>query len=135
MKAVPDTNVLVSGLLPPYGPPGKIVKLAADGLLELCYDSIILAEYRDVLLRAKFPFEREDVESLLEQITAGGHLTTGLPFPGALPHSDDEPFLEVAAGGEAEYLITGNLSHYPARKRQGVRVVSPSDFIDIFKKL
>ena len=48
MKVVLDTNVLVSGLLNPYGPPGRIVQLAAAGELQLCLDARILAEYREV---------------------------------------------------------------------------------------
>lgn len=44
MKVVLDTNVVVSGLLSPFGPPGEIVRMTADGFLELCYDARILSE-------------------------------------------------------------------------------------------
>jgi predicted nucleic acid-binding protein len=36
MRVVVDTNVLVSGLLSPFGPPGVIVSLTAAGRLSLC---------------------------------------------------------------------------------------------------
>ncbi|HKI01222.1 MAG TPA: putative toxin-antitoxin system toxin component, PIN family [Thermoanaerobaculia bacterium] len=54
MKIVLDTNILVSGLLQPFGPSGQIVRLVAAGELVLCHDSRILAEYWEVLLRKKF---------------------------------------------------------------------------------
>ena len=35
MKAVVDTNVLVAGLLSPFGPPGEIVRMIASGALRV----------------------------------------------------------------------------------------------------
>jgi hypothetical protein len=51
-----------------------------------------------------------------------------------LPDLDDEPFLEVAIAGRAACLITGNKSHYPHHSRQGIKVLSPSEFIDFYIK-
>ena len=134
MKIVLDTNVIVSGLLAPFGPPGEIVRMAASGILELCYDARTLSEYQNVLVRKKFPFDRVLVEDLLEQIKACGYVTTGKPLSRRLPHSNDEPFLEVALGGNVQYLITGNMKHYPTEKRKNMRVVSPAEFLDIYRK-
>lgn len=39
MKIVLDTNVLVSGLLQPFGPSGQIVRLVASGDLVPCHTS------------------------------------------------------------------------------------------------
>lgn len=134
MKVVLDTNVVVSGLLSPFGPPGEIIRMVASGVLELCYDARILSEYQNVLVREKFPFDQAYVEDLLEQIKACGNVTTGKPLVKRLPDSDDEPFLEVALGGKAQYLITGNLKHYPVKKREGMQVVSPAEFLEIYRK-
>lgn len=134
MKVVLDTNVIVSGLLSPFGPPGEIVRMVASGDLELCYDARILSEYQNVLVREKFPFDQAHVEDLLEQIKACGYVTTGKPLAKRLPDPDDEPFLEVALGGEAQHLITGNLKHYPTKKREGMLVVSPAEFLEIYRK-
>jgi predicted nucleic acid-binding protein len=41
------------------------------------------------------------------RFTAGEHLT-------AASDEDDNRFLECAAAAGAEYLVTGNLRHYPA---------------------
>ena len=134
MKVVLDTNVIVSGLLSPFGPPGEIIRMAASGVLELCYDARILSEYKNVLARKKFSFDPADVEDLLEQIKACGYVTTGKLLIKRLPDINDEPFLEVALGSEAQYLITGNLKYYPAKKREGISVVSPAEFLDIYRK-
>ncbi len=134
MKAVLDTNVVVSGLLSPFGAAGEIMRLAASGDIELCYDARILSEYRDVLLRRKFAFLQEEVENLLDQIIHIGHLTTGKPLAERLPDRDDEPFLEVAIGSGAKYLVTGNLKHYPSDRRKGVKILSPSSFLEVCRK-
>ena len=65
MRVVLDTNVVVSGLLQALGPSGQIVRLVAEGELQVCYDVRILAEYREVLLRPKFRFEPGRVEAFL----------------------------------------------------------------------
>jgi putative PIN family toxin of toxin-antitoxin system len=116
-----DTNVLVSGLLNPYGAPGQIVRMVAAGNVALCFDARILGEYREVLMRPKFPFRAEQIDALLDQIRAAGESVSPRPCPHALPDHDDEAFLEAALA-TGVCLVTGNPKHYPARCREGVRV-------------
>jgi uncharacterized protein len=129
-----DTNVLVSGLLSPFGAPGELVRLVARGSLSLCYEARILAEYEEVLRRPAFPFTPAQVETLLEQIQAGGRWVEVNPLAIPLPDADDEIFLAAALAGQAQYLVTGNLKHYPARSLQGVRVVLPADFLNLYRQ-
>jgi len=133
MKIVLDTNVLVSGLLQPFGPSGQIVRLVAAGELILCHDPRILTEYQEVLLREKFGFDPERVEILLEEIVASGIAVAARPLKIRLPDPDDEPFLEVALAGGARCLVTGNVKHYPAETRQRVDVMPPRSFIDFYR--
>ena len=133
MKLVLDTNVLVSGLLQALGPSGQIVRLVASGELVLFHDPRILAEYREVLLRERFRFDPERVENLMEQIRAEGIPVAARPLAIRLPDPDDEPFLEVALAAEARCLVTGNLKHYPADARQGVKVLPPRAFIEHYR--
>lgn len=133
MKIVLDTNILVSGLLQPFGPSGQIVRLVAAGELVLCHDSRILAEYREVLFRKKFRFDPERVEILMEAIRVGGIPVAARPLAIRLPDPDDEPFLEIALASGAQCLVTGNIKHYPADARHGVEVISPRPFIDLYR--
>ena len=133
MRVVLDTSVLVSGLLSPFGAPAQIVRMIADGTIVLCYDARLLAEYREVLHRPKFPFSLDSVEALLEQIITNGIVVAGVPLKSELADKDDEPFLEVALAGDAP-LITGNLKHYPKRKCQDVLVEAPADFLKRMRK-
>ena len=130
MRIVVDTNVLVSGLLSPFGLPGTILGLIAAGRLGLCHDARVLAEYAEVLRRPGFAFLDEDVSALLRQVEAVGELTSPMPLPVRLPDPLDEPFLEVAVAALADCLVTGNVRHFPESARQNVRVVSPRQFVE-----
>ncbi len=134
MRIVLDTNVLVSGLLNPYHAPGEIVRLISSGTLTLCYDARIITEYREVLKRPMFRIDPDHIEAVLDQIEAVGRVVAAAPLPDTLPDRDDEPFLEVAVAGQAACLVTGNLRHFPENSRQGIPVVSPVEFVSLFRK-
>ena len=131
MRIVLDTNVLVSALLSPHGAPAQVVQLVLSGKLQLCHDARSLDEYRQVLLRPKFAFRRRDVEELLGFLGSMGLAVNCIPVDSALPDVDDQPFLEAAVAGGADFLITGNLRHFPASLRSGIRVVAPAEFLQV----
>jgi putative PIN family toxin of toxin-antitoxin system len=130
MRVVIDTNVMVSGVLNPYGPPGRILSALLPGTIVMLYDERILSEYREVLVRPAFGLSRSDVEVLLEFVeVTGEHISTG-PLSLVLPAPTDLPFLEVATSGAADTLITGNSKHFkPRRGQHSVLVTTPADFL------
>jgi uncharacterized protein len=130
MRIVIDTNVLVSGLLNPHGAPGRIVEALLVRTFALLYDDRVLSEYSDILSRAAFGFRALDVEMLLDAIVNEGERISALPAPLLLADETDLPFLELAIGGRADVLVTGNAKHFkPRRGRHDVNVVSPADFL------
>lgn len=135
MKIVLDTNVIVSGFIHLHGKPGQIIAMVSSGDLTLCYDNRVISEYREVLLRPKFSFDHYDVDGLLLEIKSSGQLVAPLPLPTRLPDESDEPFLEVALAGQAVCLVTGNLRHYPDDRLQGMPVISPTEFLDVYRTL
>jgi uncharacterized protein len=133
MNIVLDTNVLIAGLLTPFGPCGEIVRMVSSGELTLSFDARILTEYEEVLGRPKFKFDKEKVASFLDHIEHRGLTVASSPLPQSLPDLDDEPFLEVAIAARAACLITGNQVHFPADRCQGVVVFSPSEFLAFYR--
>jgi putative PIN family toxin of toxin-antitoxin system len=133
MKIVLDTNVLVSGLLTPYSTSARIINLITSGAVVLCYDSRIFIEYKEVLSRPKFQFDPKRVSNLLAFIEMTGEITAPNPLNTGLPDPDDAIFLETALAAGAVFLITGNVKHFPEKKRQTVRVVTPQEFLSSFK--
>lgn len=133
MLVVLDTNILVSALLSPFGPPARVLDMVLSGDIRAAYDDRLLAEYREVLARPKFGFAPEEVAVVLAYLEADGEPVTARPLAWALPDPDDLPFLEVAAQAEA-VLITGNAAHYPETLRGGVQVIAPGDFVRTWRK-
>ncbi|MDX9974952.1 MAG: putative toxin-antitoxin system toxin component, PIN family [FCB group bacterium] len=129
MKLVLDTNVLVSGLLTPFGPCGDLVRMLTSGAFALCVDARILLEYDEVLRRPRFGFDPPKVESVMAYIRSVAQPYATVPLRLPLPDDDDAPFLEVAISAKADGLITGNKAHFPADRRLGVPVLSPREFL------
>ena len=96
MLVVLDTNILVSALLSPFGPPARVLDLALTGEVQLAYDDRLLAEYHEVLARPKFGFTPSDVADLLEYLIVSGEPVTASPYSPNCPtpttcHSSKSP--------------------------------------------
>jgi len=107
-----DTNILVSALWVRNSGPAQVVSLIQNGLLTLCYDYRILAEYNEVLRRAKFSFDEWEVAALIAQIENDGLSVVPPPIATPMKDEEDRMFFEVAKHCGAK-LITGNRKHYP----------------------
>ena len=133
MKVVLDTNVLVSGLLSAAGPPGQILELLIDGVLQPCIDGRMLDEYESVLHRPELSIDPENAEEILEFIRFGAETIAALPLPIRLPDPDDLAFLEVAATAQA-VLVTGNKRHFPHKVCKNVTILTPREFLDLVSR-
>jgi len=135
VRIVLDTNVLVAGLLSPFGLPGEIVRMVSAGALTLCTDARILSEYGEVLRRPKFGFAEDDLATLRDALRGQGCAVASVPLPRALPDSGDEPFLEVALAGGASCVVTGNHIRFPVEWCLGVPVLSPAELVVAWRRL
>jgi len=134
MNIVADTNVIVSGLLSPHGPPGEIIQLLLAQKVRVLYDSRIFMEYEGVLLRPRLRIPPLDAAIFLAHVHENGQLVAPEPLGGTFPDPSDKMFLEAALAGSADCMVTGNLRHFPERARHGVLVVSPADFLNFYRK-
>lgn len=132
MIVVLDTNVIVSGILRPYSKAASILRLVATGVITLAYDLRIFSEYRDVLNRPKFVFAKEEIDAFLDQVEKEGACVSVMPLKFRLPDPEDEPFLEAALAGKAKAIVTGNKRHFPKKEYEGIRILSPAEFLDAF---
>ena len=130
MKIVLDTNVLISGMINPYGAPGKIVDAMRNGEVCLVIDDRIPAEYSAVLRRDAFTmyFDAEARQDILEYLSRNSHYTVSRAIVSNLPDPGDAPFLEIALT-EKVILVTGNLKHFPEVSRREADVLSPAEFV------
>ena len=125
MLVVVDTNVLVSGLLNPRGNPGLIVQLILSKNVDLALDDRILCEYAEVLHRDDLKLPKKEVDILLGYVRGQSVRIDAVPLPITLPDPGDQPFFEVATACAADFLITGNMKHFPKVEQ----AILPKDFI------
>lgn len=129
IRAVIDTNVVVSGLLSPAGNEALIILAVARGLMRPCITAAIVEEYGEVLARPKFAFPPDDITAALAMFREKGEWIAPQGAAPTLPDRDDAKFLHCAAAAKAEYLVTGNKRHFPQEACGNVRVVSAGELL------
>ena len=129
-RVVVDTNVLVSGLISPHGPPGRIVDWLRAGALELAVDDRILDEYGSVLRRPYFAryFSTADSAELMRYLELNSVQVVCSRHARGLPDPKDAPFWETAYAAGVS-LVTGNTKHFPRQPDMVVAVLTPAQFV------
>jgi uncharacterized protein len=130
VRIVLDTNVLLSACWTPTGLEANIVSLALSGRLTACVSAAVLAEYRDVLLRPKFAGIRGLASATLDSFERTALLVQPTGAVQISPDDDDNRFLECAAAAKADFLVSGNLRHYPASWGE-TRIVNARGFFEL----
>lgn len=87
--------------------------MAATGEVLACISSAVLAEYRDVLSRPKLASVYARARELLAALERNAVAVEPVDRIAASVDEDDNRFLECAEAAGADFLITGNLRHYP----------------------
>ena len=132
--AVLDTNVIVSALLSSKADAATvqvIQKLFSDSFCPVISKEI-MAEYTEVLHRAKFHFSPALVEDLLFAIEEKAEYVIPASTGAILPDMKDLPFYEVVMEKRADdaYLVTGNQKHFPAEPF----IVTAREFLEILEQ-
>jgi len=110
------------------------VEWLRNGEVQAVLDDRIMAEYAEVLARPVFRLPVAEVDLVLAVIRARSfwveaaamHLARGLPDP------DDAPFLECAQTAGVP-LVTGNIRHFPKSAARDATVITPAQFVALFK--
>ena len=119
MRLVLDTNVIISAFINPEGTPSQILKMVLGRRAEICYNTIILSEYENVMRRPKFSgkIEHSIIHRFISLIKS-----IGIPYdplPGItksprvfIPDESDRIFYDTARES-GSILISGNAKHFP----------------------
>jgi len=139
--ALLDTNVWISALLNPHGPPARLKDAWIRGKFEIVVALPLLAEIGEVLrrprIKRKYGIREEEIVRYLRLIAARSAL---VPVAGRIAvcrDSDDNFILEAAVAGKANFIVTrdddlkGDLELIQHIQKHGVQVVSVSYFLDI----
>lgn len=129
-RLVLDTNVVVSAVLKPDGLQRLIFQVALSPFCEVFVSAPILTEYEEVLSRKRFKLEPREVQAVMRLIKSKSVLISPTSRVTAATDPDDNMFLECAEEAEADYLVTGNKKHFPAKWKQ-TKVVSGREMMTL----
>lgn len=112
MRVVPDTNILISGLLW-AGPPRKVLDAAREGELQLYTSNALLDELDDVLHRDKFASRLRGAGVTRRTLVSGYAALAILVEPKQIPPTvledpDDDAVLACAIAADAEVIVSGD---------------------------
>lgn len=139
MKVVVDTNTIVSGIARAVGNPHHILELWRQGKIELLSSTATIAELEHVLT---YPRVRKLIQLTDEQIKRfialyRAHTTqveVNIILHVVESDPDDNIIVELAAAGNARYIITGDKKHLlPLKRYRGIEIVSPDTFLLIYE--
>jgi putative PIN family toxin of toxin-antitoxin system len=107
MRAILDTNVLLSGLLVPGGIPALLIEAWLDRSFTLISHAIQLEEIREVSRRDKIRalVRPAAVGRLVNQITLIADMPDKLPVVARLPDPRDDFLLALCEAGAADWLV------------------------------
>jgi uncharacterized protein len=129
IRVVLDTNIILSSLLQPLGPPAKVMYLARRGLLQLCMSGPIYAEYEEVIQRPRFSRISAAIGPTLQFVRESGLWVRPAESLKVCKDPDDDIFVECAEKADASWLVTGNVQDFPPEWR-GTQIVTPRHFLD-----
>lgn len=136
LKAVLDTNVLVSGLIASSdSAPALLIKAWYERKFEPVVSFAILKEVAKVLGRDKIRRYYGHIDKDLPQKYITGLMRFATLVPGELQvrgvcaDPDDDKFLAAALEAEADYIVSGDSHLLVLRDYRGVRIVKPGEFL------
>ena len=128
-RIVLDSNVIISAFLF-GGQPARILDHVLDGSVQ-CFASLaILDEIRDVLHRPKFGLSSERALTLIEELHNLCRVVTPTIRVRAIhADPDDNRVLECALAADVDTIVSGDSHLLDLGQWQGIRVLSPAEFI------
>jgi putative PIN family toxin of toxin-antitoxin system len=130
IRVVLDTNVVISAHLTKHGISAMVFRLALARKFVWCVCDPLLEEYEDVLRRDKFSLPSALVTQSMKHIRKVGKKIKSYKTVTASPDEDDNRFLECAEQAKADYLVMGNIKHFP-KQWKATRIVTPREFLEI----
>jgi putative PIN family toxin of toxin-antitoxin system len=126
-----DTNVVVSANLNDEGLEAVVVSLALSRQLHWYGSVPILQEYARVLSYPKLKFLPEDTAAFLDRLAQSATVVQPPHAVSVSKHEPDNRFLECAEAVGANFLVTGNLRHFPAQWKT-TRVVNARQLLEFY---
>lgn len=132
MRAVLDTNVLISGVIA-SGVPHKLLLKGFGQQYQIVVSVETLTEFRNTLLKypERFQMSDSEVQQEVETIRYFAEFVDPQEDITAVEADpDDDKFLEAALAGGVDYLVSGDKHLLELESFRGIDIVEPRTFYD-----
>jgi putative PIN family toxin of toxin-antitoxin system len=134
VRAVIDTNVLLSGLLW-HGAPHELIECIRSGTLTLISSPVLLAELADVVGRTKFDViltrSTTSREQLLVEVRQLAEVMEPLPLPQPVSRDpDDDHALALAIAARVDLIISGDDDLLSLKTFGDIPIVTPAEAVN-----
>lgn len=127
VRAVLDTNILVSALITKGTSPEQLYQAWLRGKIELVTSNEQIAELSEVLARPRLRkfVETDHAAILVENIGTFALIVDSPPKVNLSPDPKDNPILALAIAGHADIIVSGDKRHMLALgEAEGIPIVT-----------
>lgn len=136
IRAVLDTNVIISGILKEDSVPGQLLKAFLEENKFLLVTSMEIL--REIALVLRYPkiqkihgWSEERIETFLLRFLEVSLLTKDeIKVEVIKDDPEDNKFLSCALEGEADYIVTGDIHLKQLKEYKGVKILTPRSFLE-----
>ena len=134
MKAVLDTNVIISGAVKENGIPGQILRAFTDEDKFLSVTSSAILEEVGLVIRYEkirkiHGWSEEKIMAFLTKLYNSSLLTYGkISVKVIKDDPNDDKFISCAIEGKADYIVSGDIHLKKLGEFLGVKIISPRSF-------
>ena len=139
IRAVLDTNVLVSSLMVEHGPPRRILDAWLEDHYNLVTSLYLMEELIHVLsyprIARRLCLDENDLTAILVALLSRAKVTPGrLRLPGVTRDPKDDAVVACAKEGNADYIVSGDQDLLVLGEYEGIRIVTPRRFVEILRE-
>lgn len=136
MRAVLDTNTLISAFINTEGPPYQAVDLWFSHEYDLVTSEWQIEELRDVSRREKIKplVQPHAIGRFINLLRTKGIVVEDLREVAYSPDPKDNPILATGIAGRVQYIVSGDKPHMlDLETVQGIPVVTVWAFVELFR--
>ncbi len=134
MRAVIDTNVLVSAFIKRQSTAGRVLEQARSGRLTSLYSAAMLDELLDVFSRPhmqhRYHIRAADIAALFALLQAVGEPVIVQTQVRDCRDPKDNQFLEAALAGRADCIVSGDADLHALHPWRGIAIWSPAQVVE-----
>ena len=138
IRAVVDTNILVSGTISPLSTPRQVILAAKENQFTLITSFEINEEILSVLHRPhiyeKYHLSEETIDDICTLLYEGAAIVEGYYKIRIIPSDPkDDKFIAAALEGNAQYIVTGDKHLLALGEYSNIKIITAKEFIEILK--